>query len=174
MPETNTTALPEWVKHTPEHEETEYSLQVYQHHAADQVAQEIAVTREEYEWLKDRLAESRGYEMPKKTAEPEEATPKAPDWITSTPDETAYDIAMYDTDGVSIENITINRHEYQTLKSVVACMRLIEDDKWLAVKTKINQAIVDEMLTFCDQFPLHLKRVSAMAEAFGHALTEED
>ena len=46
-----------------------------------------------------------------------------PDWLEETPDETSYDLTMYDSGGGSIQNVQLSRDEYIDLKEYLSAHR---------------------------------------------------
>src|SRR5687768_7504075 len=133
--------LPDWLNTTPEHEETGYHLQV--DHANDGlVLQEIKLSRGEYEMLKRTIAGHRGLapasDEPQaapveSAAQPETAadtdsTPEPPDWLT-TPEDLQYELGVVDWNGVqtNLTQILMSRSEYETLRDVLACLRIDQE-----------------------------------------------
>lgn len=51
------------------------------------------------------------------------AAAEVPDWVTETPDESSYNLTMYDEYGASIQQIELSRDEYESLKQHLAIHR---------------------------------------------------
>ena len=72
-----------------------------------------------------------------------------PDWFQETPDDTSYDLTMYDSGGGSIQNVELSRDEYVDLKEYLAAHRGQREDaqprvllpQWLATKQVIRPEV---------------------------------
>src|SRR5687767_5434218 len=177
---------PEWLSHTPEHEQTNHCLHVDS--AGGDVPQEVKFTRVEYEFLKRSLAVHRGLlessgplgigeeiraEVPADTT----AQRKAPAWLT-TPEDLTFQLSVLDWNNTvdhDLQHIKLSREEHDILRDVLACLRIDNAVHYGDAHPPEGKEVSrSERVNRCSELRSFLEKAPAIVRDYGHLLAEEE